>query len=829
MWIDHALHDIRYAVRVLRTSPGFTLVAVLSLALGIGANTAIFELIDAVRFRQLPVPRAGELADVRIAGGNRGWGLVDNANSQVTDPLWQEIKREQRAFSGIFAWGTTQFLVGVGPDARVVRGLWVSGDTFPVLGVIPAIGRLIQPADDERGCAPVVVLNHTFWQTEFGGDPAAVGRTLTILDRPVTVVGVTAPSFFGLEVGTRFDIALPTCAAAVWGSPIDRRDWSWLSVTGRLDRGWTVERAAEHMKNLTPQLLEATIPPGRTAASIAQYRQFRLTVRPAATGVSRLRASYGDALWLLLAMTGLVLLIACTNLVNLLLARATAREQELAVRMAIGASRGRVMGQLLIESLLLAACGSSIGIVIARPLSRGLLSLLTTENNPLHLELRTDWPVLAFTAAAGILTCVIFGLVPALRASRMDPGTAMRAGGRGLTQNRERMSIQRCLAAAQVTVSLVLMFGAILFARSFTNLTTLDTGFMRDGVILVRFADFSDRPASERVLAGENELLGRIRSLPQVSAAAATTKLPLDTSSWTLAFALPASGGTERLSSKFTYVSPQYFATVGMRLLAGRDFDPGDTARTRPVAIVNETFVRRHLGRADAIGTVVRTLGEPGYPPTAYEVIGIVSDTKYAGLREPLQPITFVPLAQHPSLRQWPAMVIRSSAASAAVVAAVKQAVGELRPHMTTGFTMLEAQVRDALVLERLMAWLAGGFGVLAALLSVIGLYGVISYYVVRRRHEIAIRLALGAGRSRVVRLVLRDMSILLVMGLALGAFAAAVAARGASGLLFGLSPHDPVTLVAATVVVAGSALAACLVPALRASRIDATAALRSE
>jgi len=829
MWIDHALRDIRYAFRVLRTSPGFTIVALLSLALGIGANTAIFELINAIRLRRLPVPRAEELADVRIAGGNRGWGLVENANSQLTFPLWKQIQQEQRAFSGIFAWGTTPLLVGIGPDARRVRGLWVSGEAFPVLGVTPVIGRLIGPADDQRGCPPVVLLNHAFWQAEFGGDPAAIGRTLTILDRPVPVIGVTAPAFFGLEVGERFDIALPTCAAAVWGSPIDRRDWSWLSVMGRLDRGWDVTRAAEHMKGLSPQLLEATLPSGRSAASLDQYRSFRLTALPAATGVSRLRTTYGDALWLLFAMTGLVLLIACTNLVNLLLARATAREQELAVRLAVGASRGRVIAQLLAESLLLAACGSALGAVIAGPLSRALLLLLTTENARPHLDLRTDWPVLAFTAAAGILTCVIFGLAPSLRASRLDPGAAMKTGGRGLTASRERMTIQRCLAAAQVTVSLVLMFGAILFARSFRNLITLDTGFKRDGVVLARFADFSDRPTSEGVLAGENEFLARIRSIPQVSAAAATTKLPLDSSSWTMAFVVNASGGVERHSSKFTYVSPQYFNTVGMRLMAGRDFEGGDTASSRKVAIVNDTFVRRYLTADRAIGTTVRTIGEPGYPETVYEVVGVVTDTKYSGLREPIQPIAFVPLAQHPSLRQWPAMVIRSSAPAASVVAGVKQVVGEFRPNMSTMFTVLEAQVRDSLVLERLMAWLAGGFGALAALLSVVGVYGVISYFVVRRRHEIAIRLALGAGRARVVRLVLRDIGVLLVIGLVLGAAASAMAARAASGLLFGLSPDDPATLAAAIGVLAASAMVACLLPALRASRIDATSALRSE
>src|SRR5919198_55139 len=648
-WIDHTWRDVRYAVRVLRGSPGFTLVAILSLALGIGANTAIFQLIDAIRWRHLPVPHAEELGDVRIDGGNGGWGVSENANSQLTYPLWEQIRRHQQAFSGIFAWGTMPVLVGTGPDARLVGGLWVSGEAFRELGVTAALGRLVSPDDDRRGCTPVVVLNDAFWEAQFGGDPGVIGRTLTVLDRPVPILGVTSPEFFGLEVGKRFDIAVPVCAAAAWGSPIDRRDWFWLSVTGRLNRDWTVERAAEHMRALSPGLLEATLPSDRDASGLERYRRFRLTVVPAANGVSELRAAYGTALWVLLAMTGLVLLMACVNLMNLLLARATAREQEVAVRVAIGASRRRVMLQLLIENLLLAVCGALIGAAIARPLSGGILALLTTEGNPVHLDLRPDWLVLAFTAAAGIFTCIAFGVVPALRASHVEPVTAMKTGGRGLTGSRERTRIQRGLVVAQVAVSFVLIVGAALFVRSFRNLIAFDTGFKREGVIFARVADFSDRPAPERVLAAQSELLDRIRSVPEVVSAATTTKVPLDRSSWTMDFVLPASDDLKRHSSKFTFVSPQYFTTVGMRIVTGRDFNRGDTAKSRRVALVNETFVHRYL-TGNPIGTMLRTVAEPGYPEALYEVIGVVSDTKYSSLRELLQPIAFVPIAQHPRL-----------------------------------------------------------------------------------------------------------------------------------------------------------------------------------
>jgi predicted permease len=377
-------------------------------------------------------------------------------------------------------------------------------------------------------------------------------------------------------------------------------------------------------------------------------------------------------------------------------------------------------------------------------------------------------------------------------------------------------------------VSFVLIVGAALFVRSFRNLITFDTGFKRQGVIFARVGDFSDRPAPERVFAAQSELLDRIRSVPEVVSAATTTKVPLDRSSWTMDFVLPASDDLKRHSSKFTFVSSQYFTTVGMRIVTGRDFNNGDTAKSRRVALVNENFVRRYLSGIP-IGTMLRTVAEPGYPETLYEVIGVVSDTKYSSLREPIQPIAFVPIAQHPRLPRWPNIVLRSAGQPAVAIAAVKRAIAELRPNMTSGFTVLDQQVRDGLLPERLLAWLAGGFGLLAALLAATGVYGVIAYLVARRRHEIAIRLALGAGRTRVIRLILGEMGVLLAIGLACGATVATLAAQGANALLFGLTPRDPATFLGAIGVLAAIALVACSIPALRASRVDATAALRSD
>ena len=825
-WVDHIARDVRYGARRLRANPGFASVALLSLALGIGANTAIFQLIDAVRLRRLPVPRPWELAEVRIAGGHRFWGLIEGPNGQLTYPIWEQIREHQRAFSGVFAWGTTPFIVGAGRDGRPASGMWVSGAAFEVLGIAPAAGRLLTAADDVRGCTPSVVLSYAFWQGQFGGDPSVIGRTLTVLQRALPIVGVASREFFGLEVGKRVDIVMPVCAAAMWGSQIDRRDWLWLSVMGRLNPGWTIEQAADQLHSLSPGFIEATLPSGRSAASMAVYRSFRLTAASAATGVSELRQSYGDALAVLLAITGLVLLIACTNLMNLLLARASAREQEIAVRVAIGASRGRVVAQLLVESLLLAGGGALLGLAIAKPLSLALLAMFNTQSNPLELDVSVNWTVLTFAAAVGAATCFAFGLVPAFRASQLDPATAMKAGGRTLTTSRG-LVVQRVLIGLEAALCVVLLFGAGLFVTSFNNLITTDTGFRREGLIVARLGDFSTPMPRERVVAAHRELLDRIRVEPQVQSAAFTTKAPLDSSGWTQGFLLPRTETVERRSSRFTYVSPQYFTTVGMRIIRGRDFDDTDTSTSKKVALVNESLVQRYFDGADPIGATLRTVAEPDYPETEYEIIGVVTDNRYSGVRELAQPITFVPLAQHPNPRGWRTLVIRASQSVAPTIAAVKDAVGELHPNMLTMFGVVEAQVRDGLVRERLLAWLSGGFGALAALLVMMGIYGVISYLVSCRRHEIAIRLALGAGRPRVVILMLRTMGGPLVVGVGIGAAVAAAAAQGASGLLFGLSPRDPVILTASIGLLTGAAVTACLIPALRASRLGATAALK--
>jgi predicted permease len=646
-----------------------------------------------------------------------------------------------------------------------------------------------------------------------------------VLGRPLTVIGVAPPEFFGLEVGKGFDVALPVCTRA---GALDRLDFFWLIMMGRLKPGWTLTQASAHLNAISPGIFEATAPPGYSSSNNERYRNFRLTALHARQGVSRLRTSYGTSLWLLLGITGLVLLIACANLANLMLARANAREREIAVRVALGASRGRLIRQTLSESLLLAGSGAMLGASFAQLMSRVLISFLNTEGNILRLDLSSDWRVLTFTASVAALTCIVFGIAPALRASQIEPVTAMRSGGRGLT-NRERYSFQRFFVIGQIATSLALLVGALLFVRSFRNLITLDAGFRQNGILFID-TDFDRlRLSRERIVQFQTNLLEQIRSLPQVESAATSTCKPLAGPCWSLGVRTLGARGEQEGGSRFTYVSPGYFKTMEIPVLAGRDFNDFDTATSRQVALVNETFARRFLANRNPVGALVRSLAEPNFPETLYEVIGVVKDTKYANLREEIPPITYVPAAQYPSPGPWAGIVIRSSAPLSEVINQVRRKFSDLSPDITVQFKVFETQIRDGLIRERLMAWLAGFFGTLAAFLAMIGLYGVISYMVLSRRNEIGIRLALGASRADIVLLILQEMSALLLVGLGIGTVVSLAAAQAAAALLFGLAPHDATTLLASAGLLAAVAGLASFVPALRASRIDPMVALRHD
>jgi putative ABC transport system permease protein len=829
--VDAAWRDLRYGARLLRLNPGFALVAILSLALGIGANTAIFQLLDAVRIRTLPVAHPEDLVEIRIAepvGGRTG--QFSGRRPSLTNPLWEQARDRQQVFSDVFAWSGVGFDLTTSGEARTAQGLWVSGDFFRGLGVGALLGRTITADDDRRGCqAPPAVLGYGFWQREYGGDASVVGRSITLDGHAFDIVGVAPANFFGVEVGRAFDVAVPLCAEPFSRgarTALDKRDVWFLGAIGRLKPGVSIEQARAQLASVSAPIFQETLPAYRPTDA-THYLQFKLGAYPAGTGISQLRRQYESPLWLLLATTGLVLLIACANLANLMLARATAREREIAVRLAIGASRGRIVRQLVAESLLIAAIGAAAGAMLAQSLSRFLVDFLTTSNNRVFVALTLDWRIFAFTAALAVLTCVVFGLVPAIRATGAAPGAAMRAGSRGATDSKERFGMRRALVVAQVALSLVLVVGAVLFVRSLRNLMTLDAGFQQDGILVVSMDLRRTGIPEDRRNAVFAEITSRLAALPGVASAAQAYIVPVSGSGWNNNIVIDGKKYTENVN--INSVSPHYFRTMGTPVLAGRDFDERDAPGADKTAIVTQAFARKYFPDTNPLGRSFQIDEAPGRPQPLYRIVGIVKDTKYTDLREEMTPLAFFDAAQEEKPDPFLQVVLRSSAPLASITPSVTAALDAVNRKIIVQFQTLPTMIRDSLMRERLMATLSGFFGALAALIATIGLYGVMSYTVARRRNEIGIRMALGADRRDVVRMVMREAGALLVAGVVVGTALAIAAARTAATLLFGLHPGDPATLAIAAGGLGAIAMLASYVPALRAARLEPTEALREE
>jgi putative ABC transport system permease protein len=821
-------NDLRFGARLLQKNPGFAIVAILSLALGIGANTTIFQLLDAVRMRTLPVKDPQHLARVKIVDSPHCChGDFYSSDADLTGALWNGLRDQQQGFSRIAAWVPTRRNLGQGGEARYANTVMVSGEFFDVLGVQPLLGRLISPADDHRGCgAQGAVLSYPFWQREFGGRPQALGSKLTLSGQPFQIIGVTPANFYGVDVGQNFDVAIALCSEPVFstkGPLMDNPAAWWIATIGRLKPGWSIERASTQLAAISPGIFAATLPGQYDAIEKKDYLTFRLGALPAATGVSGLRHDYEDPLWMLLALSGLVLLIACANLANLMLARASVRQREMALRLTLGASRARLIRQLLAESLLLAALGTIAGAVLAQILSRVLVAFLSTHDNQIFVELTPDWRVLGFAAALAILTCVLFGLVPAMQASRTDPGVVMKTG-RGLTASRDRFLLRRVLVVSQIALSLVLLTGALLFVRTFRNLVTLNAGFQQDHLLVVDF-DFSPlKLATASQMAYKQELLARMQSIPGVSSAAETLFSPLSNSGWNNFIDVPS--GPQREDVNLARVSPAYFRTMETPFVAGRDFNQTDTPASPRVAIVNEAFAHKFMGGANPLG---RIINDSGKPDQTYQIVGLVKNTKYYHLREDPRPIVFVSFTQANGPEEDSKLMIRSDEPLASLISSVKHAANDINPSLVLTFTVLKTQIREGLLREQLMATLSGFFGALATILAMVGLYGVISYMVVRRRNEIGVRMALGASRNDILVMVLREAAILLGIGLVTGTVLALAAGTAAASMLYGLKPRDPLTLGAAITGMIIVALLASLLPAQRAATVHPMEALREE
>jgi putative ABC transport system permease protein len=823
-WVDSLVNDVRYAVRALAHSPGFALVAILSLALGIGANTAIFSLVNAVMLRALPVSHPEELVQITLGDGG----------GTLTNPIWEQIRDRQTTFAGALAYSSfTQFNLVGGGEARLATGSMVSGDYFHLLGIRPAAGRLLSTADDQRGCAPTAVLSYAFWQNAYGGDASVVGKTIALGSHPVVIVGVTESGFTGLDVGRATEIFAPLCADLVLrgsNDALDGRSHWWLSVLARTKPDVTPARARVELNTIAPGIFDATTPQDWRAEQQLRYRRKGLGVAPAQTGLSSIRSEYRVALMTLMVIVGLVLLIACANVANLLLARAAARQREFAIRVALGAARSRVIRQLLTESLLLSTIAALLGLVVARWGSRLLVAFLSPTTRPIFLDVGLDVRVLGFSTAVAVLTGLAFGLTPAWRAARVHPNAALKANARGIVEGRSRLSLGAMLVVAQIAISLTLIVGAGLLLGTFRKLSKVDAGFRADEVLLV---SMNRRPTAK----GDSqpspftEVLQRARSIPGVASASLSSLTPLGHSTWNEEMLVDgfAPKSADDAVAFFNAVSDGYFHTLTTPLLAGRDFTAEDRAESPKVAIVNETMARRFYGTPNPVGrTFSYRAGKGSAGP--FQIVGVVKDAKYESLREDILPTAFVPAAQDRASANTMNLELRVAGGSALSVAPdVKALLHDVDPLTSLTLTPFAMQVDNSLTRERLLAVLSAFFGGLALLLATMGLYGVMSYRVARRRNEIGIRMALGAGQRRVAAMVLGEVSAVVCLGLVLGVALALAMTRLLAAFLFGVGATDPATFVGSAALLACVALLAAYLPARRASRVDPMSALRED
>lgn len=824
--LETLVQDVRYGLRSLLAAPAFALTAVLSLALGIGANTAIFSILNALVLRSLPVQDPRQ--------------LVTFADSDYTNPIWEQVRDHQRAFSGVFAYSSGRFDLANGGESHMANGLWVSGDFFHVLGVPAIRGRVIGPADDRRHggpSGPVAVISYGFWKGHFAGDPEIIGKSFTVDRHTFQIIGVTPVWFMGLDIDQQYDFAIPIgCEPLLHAdeSALDQRSWWWLRIIGRLQPQGTVQRAQAQMKALAPEVFRATIPPNWPADKQKEYQSSSFTLQPANTGFSQTRLQYHTALYTLMAVVGLVLLIACANVANLLLARATARQREISVRLAIGAARRRVIRQLLTESLLLAVLGATCGLLFALWGGRLLVHLLSTANYEVQFDVAPDLHVLAFTSAVALLTGSLFGLAPALRATNVAPNQSLKENARGTVTGASRFSLGKALVTSQVALSLVLLVAAALFLGTLRNLLTADLGFDRHNILLVNAAVPESQIARTQRVALFAETLERLRAIPGVRSASSSTQTPMSNLTWN-ENTYPEGYHSKSADDTLTYfnrVSPGYFETVGTPLLTGRDFTVSDNLSAPRVMVIGEATARKFFGLANPIGKVIgidAPKTKVGTKQDLYEVIGVAKDIKYQSISEQKLLTAYLSCAQDPN--PWPEMTfeLRSETSFQALTPAVRTAVGQVNQRVSIAFRSFETQINDSLLQQRLVALLSSFFGFLALLLAMVGLYGVTSYVVARRQAEIGIRMALGAQRNSVIWLVLRDVIVTLAIGTAVGIVVSLSAAGLVKSLLYGVQPTDPAMLASAAGVLVAAAAIAGYLPARRASRLDPMQALRNE
>jgi len=819
-WLEQLWRDVQYASRTLRHNPGFTATAVLSLALGIGANTAIFSLIDALMLRWLPVHNPQELVQLQ----SHSQRAAKPADASFSYQFVKALGDQRDIFSGVCGSSGAGFDVGPRGSVSHVGGAWVTGDCYQTLGLSAALGRLIDRTDDQPGAPPVAVLSYGYWQRHFAGSPAAIGQSIEVNSFPAAIVGVSPRGFNGASVGSVADLtfavaALPRLvpAFAAFLTPGN----FWLRVLARPREGVSISQTKAHLAAVWPQIAERVVSPEWPADRRKEMADSTFDFAPGGTGYSYLREQFGKPLLVLTAVAGLVLLIACANVASLLLARATARQREISVRLAIGAGRGRIVRQLLTESTMLSIIGAALGVWLSWLCSRFLVATLSGGQSTVTIDLTPNWHVLGFACAAALANGVLFGLTPAFRTTLIGRSGMLKQDTRTTHSHSRLLS---SLVSAQVALSLLLLVGAGLFVRTLQNLLHLDPGFQRDGVLVVDLDGQREGFRDARLTAFYSDLLDRARRVPGVASASISSHTPLSGWTWTEAVAPKGQPVPQRDDAVFIAAGPNFFATMRTPLLAGREFDGRDRGSPN-VAIVNEAFAARYFPGQSPLGRYVTATVTK--PPSDLQIVGVVKDSVWENLRDIPRPTVYVSYFQRASATD--SLEIRAAGSLSQIAAAVHRELQPSFPKTPIDVRPLTAQVEQTLVEERLMAKLAGGFGALGLMLACVGLYGLLAYSVVRRTKEIGVRMALGAQRGAVVWMVARRALALVIAGVAMGLPLAWLLSRKVQSMLFGLTATDAGVMAAAVGSLVAAGLLATYVPARRAARVDPMMALRHE